>query len=145
MSIMRKRRRRDGERGVELIEFALAFPILLMVVLGIVDFALVYHHNEVLTNAAREGARLASLPGYATVDVQNRVTAFVQTGGLPATPTVTVTPATIPFGAGTWPASTVTVSYQHNYLFIDAVAGWFGGIGNPTLNAHATMRHEVQP
>ena len=39
MSTMRKRRRRDGERGVELIEFALTFPILLIVVLGIVDFA----------------------------------------------------------------------------------------------------------
>ena len=143
---MRKRRRRNGERGVELVEFALTFPILLIVVLGIVDFALVFHHNEVLTNAAREGARLASLPGYATADVQNRVSAFVLTGGLPATPTVAVAPATIPFGAGTWPASTVTVSYPHDYLFIDVVTAWYGGsFSSVTLSAQATMRHELVP
>ena len=60
----RPTRRRNGERGAELIEFALVFPLLMMVVLGCVDFAFVFHHNEVITNAAREGARVGSLPGY---------------------------------------------------------------------------------
>ena len=116
-----------------------------MVVLGIVDFAFVLHHNEVVTNAAREGARLATLPGYATVDVQNRVNAYIQAGGLPGTPTVTVTPTTIPTVTGPWPVTTVDVSYTHDYIFIDGL-GWLGGAFGPvTLGAQATMRNELLP
>ena len=45
-------------------EFALTLPLLLVVIAGIVDFGFVFQRYEVITNAAREGARLASLPGY---------------------------------------------------------------------------------
>ena len=45
----------------KLIEFALVFPLLLMVILGIVDFGFLFQRYEVLTNAAREGARVAAL------------------------------------------------------------------------------------
>jgi Flp pilus assembly protein TadG len=72
-----RRRRRDSESGAELIEFSLVFMILMMVVLGVVDFALVFQRNEVLTNATREGARVGVLPGYTPTDVQNRVMSFV--------------------------------------------------------------------
>ncbi len=139
--------RRKGERGAELIEFALAFPLLLMVILGCVDFAFVFHRNEVITNAAREGARVATLPGYGQTDVQNRVNEYLTVGGLPIAPaTVTVTPTTIPYGTGTWPATSVNVSFVHNYMFIGAVAAWFGGsFTNVTLQADSTMRHEILP
>lgn len=56
-------RRVRSERGAELIEFALVFPVLLLVVLGIVDFGFLFQRMEVVTNAAREGARIAVLPG----------------------------------------------------------------------------------
>ena len=140
-------RRRKGDRGAELIEFALVFPLLMMVVLGCVDFAWVFQRNEVITNAAREGARVASLPGYGATDVQNRVNEFLTVGGLPTGPaTVTVTATTIPYGAGTWPATSVNVSYLHDYMFIGSVAGWFGGsFTNVTLQADSTMRHEMLP
>ena len=145
MSAKRLKRRRNGERGVNLIEFALVFPLLLMTVLGIVDFAFVLHHTEVLTNAAREGARVATLPGYGVPDVQNRVNEFVQVAGLVATPTVTVTATDITVGADTWPATTVNVTYTHDYLFIGGIATWFGGsFSDIDLGAEATMRHELR-
>ena len=53
-----------SQRGAELIEFALIFPLLLLLMLGIVDFGFMFQRFEVLTNATREGARLAVLPGY---------------------------------------------------------------------------------
>ena len=71
-SVRRSKRRWRREEGANIIEFALVFPLLMMTVLGIVDFAFVLHHNEVLTNAAREGARVATLPGYGVPDVQSR-------------------------------------------------------------------------
>ena len=50
-------RRLKSQRGAELIEFALIFPLLLLVLLGIVDFGFLFQRYEVLTNATREGAR----------------------------------------------------------------------------------------
>ena len=71
-----------SERGAELVEFALVFPMLLLVMLGIMDFGFLFQRYEVLTAAAREGARIAILPGYTDADVQARVTAYLTAGGL---------------------------------------------------------------
>ena len=53
-----------SERGAELIEFALVLPLLMFIILGLVDFGFMFQRFEVVTNAAREGARIAVLPGY---------------------------------------------------------------------------------
>ena len=69
------------ERGAALVEFAFALPLLLVVLAGIVDFGFVFQRYEVVTNAAREGARLASLPGYDDqASVDSRVRAYVMQG-----------------------------------------------------------------
>ena len=61
---MRLFRRLRQEDGAQLVEFALVLPLLLFVVLGIAEFGIIFQRYEVVTNAAREGARLAVLPGY---------------------------------------------------------------------------------
>ena len=57
------RRRLAGESGSQLVEFAMILPILLMIIAAIVDFGVMFRTNAVVTNAAREGARLAAIPG----------------------------------------------------------------------------------
>lgn len=143
-----RKRERNGEAGVELIEFALVFPLLLLLVLGIVDYGFMFQRFEALTNATREGARVASLPGYQQVDVEDRVAAYLAAGGVPTAagnPVVNVdTTATIPNGTGTWAATTVTLTYTHDYLFVDSLVGWWGGSLAPTtLLTQSTMRNEV--
>ena len=59
-----KARSWTSERGAEVIEFAIVLPLLLLVIFGIVDFGFLFQRYVVLTNAAMEGARVASLPGY---------------------------------------------------------------------------------
>lgn len=57
-----KRRRffwRNSE-AAELVEFALLLPMLLVMIIGILDFATAYNLKQKLANAAREGARLGS-------------------------------------------------------------------------------------
>ena len=62
-----------SQAGAELVEFALVLPILLLVFAGIVDFGLLLQRQQVVTNAAREGARLAVLSGLSRMaDVQDR-------------------------------------------------------------------------
>ena len=52
--------RTNSERGAALLEVALTLPLLLLVAVGIFEFGRAYQTWQVLTNAAREGARLRS-------------------------------------------------------------------------------------
>jgi Flp pilus assembly protein TadG len=59
------------EQGQSLLEFALTFPLLLMMLLAIVDFGRAIDALIIVTNAAREGARHASVDSSLTEsDVQ---------------------------------------------------------------------------
>ena len=50
------------ERGAALIEAAVTIPILLLIGVGLFEFGRAYQTWQVLTNAAREGARISVLP-----------------------------------------------------------------------------------
>lgn len=52
-----------NERGQAMVELALVLPILLVLFMGIIEFGRVYHSYLVITNASREGARVAILGG----------------------------------------------------------------------------------
>jgi Flp pilus assembly protein TadG len=95
------RLRRD-ERGTALIEMAFTLPLLLLISVGIIEFGRAFQTWQVLTNAAREGARVAVLPGYSDAMVSARVQTYVQAGVLGAgvTPTVTIQ-RTVPVSYGT--------------------------------------------
>lgn len=140
------RRARD-ERGAALLEMAFTLPLLLLVCVGILEFGRAYQTWQVLTNAAREGARIAVLPGTTGTDVTNRVRAYMQNGQLPkyATATITVTPTTVSIGAGTESASQVTVNYPFDFIVLDPIARLATGKGTGTgvnMVASATMRNE---
>ena len=145
-------RRVRSERGAELIEFALVLPVLLMTFLGIVDFGFLFQRMEVVTNAAREGARIAVLPGYVQADVEARVQAYLAAGGVPTTsspanPRVLVNMAfSIPMPAGT-PAMSgkrVEVIYTYQYVLIGPIASWFSGsIASVPVRGVAIMRDEL--
>jgi hypothetical protein len=56
-------RRRDDASGQSLAEFAIILPIFLLVVFGMIDIGRVVWATDNITNAAREGARFASIHG----------------------------------------------------------------------------------
>lgn len=85
-------------KGQALVEFAMVLPLLLALVTGIVDVGFLYHHQLLLTDAAREGARLGSL-GQPVDQVRTTVRNRLQAQGYSPLPTdaevaVTVTLAT---------------------------------------------------
>lgn len=55
------RRLRRGEHGQSLVEFALLIPVMLIFVVAVIDFGKALFTYQVITNAAREGARRAAL------------------------------------------------------------------------------------
>jgi hypothetical protein len=136
----------SNEQGAELVEFAFVFPTLLLVMLGIIDFGFLFQRYEVVTNAAREGARVAILPGYADADVTARVDQYLGAAGLTGTRTVTVgAAAPVPVGSQCITVRPVTVGYQHNFLFLGPILGLMGGgsLTNKTLTATSSMRTEL--
>ena len=49
------------DRGANLVEFALVVPLLLLLVLGIVEFGLLFGQSNEVRHAAREGARYGAV------------------------------------------------------------------------------------
>jgi Flp pilus assembly protein TadG len=52
---------RSWRRGQALVEFALILPAILLLVVGMLEFARAWNLHQVMTDAAREGARRAVL------------------------------------------------------------------------------------
>lgn len=53
--------RRMVERGASLVEFAMVAPLLIMLVMGIIDFGWILSQNQDVRHGAREAARLAAV------------------------------------------------------------------------------------
>jgi Flp pilus assembly protein TadG len=142
------RLRRD-ERGTALIEMAFTLPMLLFISVGILEFGRAFQTWQVLTNAAREGARVAVLPGIDDAMVTARVDEYIQAGVLDpsVTPTVTIQrDTTISYGSGTASGSKVTVSYPFKFMVMNGVAQLLSSgstVGSDfTMATSATMRNE---
>ena len=138
-------RRFRSERGAELIEFAIVMPILLFIIAGIIDFGMMFRTYEAVTNAAREGARVGVLPGYAPVDVQSRVDAYLTASGLAGAHVTSVVDVPVATTAGTFTARAVTLNYTYQFVVLGVAAPLFGGsFGSINLNAVSVMRTESQ-
>jgi Flp pilus assembly protein TadG len=126
------------DRGAAAVEFALLLPMLLLLVCGIVDFGRALNAQITLTQAARQGARLAAL-GQSNVVSRTQAAA---TGLSPVTVTVTACPS----GSGPTANATVQVSYAFSFVTpIGAIAKLLGGSGlgsSLTLTATAVMACE---
>ena len=55
------RKRRSGQRGQSLVEFAAVVPVFLLVVMGVIDFSVGLKSWIQITNAAREAARFGAV------------------------------------------------------------------------------------
>ena len=147
----RRLQRFQGERGAAIIETALTLPLVLLVAVGIFEFGRAYQTWQVMTNAAREGARVAVLPNPIAGAVDARVREYLQLGRInyDSTVGVAVTGEQVSLGAaGTASASRVTVTYPFTFMVLQPVAQLVvqGSMtGAPiTLTASATMRNETQ-
>jgi len=69
-------RRLRGQRGQALVEMALTLPLLLLVLIGMMEFGLIFNQQLTLTEAAREGARTVALGG-SFADGTTRVSNFL--------------------------------------------------------------------
>jgi Flp pilus assembly protein TadG len=141
--------RRKNDRGAAMIEMALTLPLLLLLSVSVFEFGRAFQTWQVLTNATREGARVASLPGTSDADVSTRVQEYLEAGQLPSASFSSILIARdvmISIGGVDKSASQVTVSYPFEFMVLQPVAGLVvpgTDVGEPiTLSVSATMRNE---
>ena len=101
--------KRSRERGQAMVEMALFLPLLLVIVMGAVDFGRVFFAYTTVANAAREGAMCASLGAACPMGYLAAVEDEFG-GALPGGVTATVSPN--PVGA---PGTTVTVTVSYDF------------------------------
>lgn len=134
------------DEGAEVIEMAVVLPLLLLLIMGIVDFGFLFQRYVVLTNAAVEGARVATLPGYSDADAIARVEEYAENGGISEAVTAEVDAIALPgAGGGVWPGRQVTATHVYTFQYVGPIAALFGGDdpGTITLTARSTMRSQV--
>jgi Flp pilus assembly protein TadG len=144
--LSRRDRPLGSARGSEVVEFALVSPVVLLVLGGILDFGFLFNNYTVVTNAAREGARMAAIPGSAEADVKERVNKYIQAAGLTLSGvSTTVEPVAVVVGGRNINAVKVKVSYPYNYMILGPLVQMVGGgsFAAITLKTAATMRTEV--
>jgi Flp pilus assembly pilin Flp len=132
---------RRNRRGAAAVEFAVVAPVLFLMVFGMIEYGRAVMVQQVMTNAAREGARSAVLDGATATDVETRVVDYLTGGGISSATAdhVTIDPSD-PASAGYGDPVTVTVSIPFNQV------SWLGTpmyLNNRSLTATAVMRRET--
>ncbi len=136
-------------RGAALVEMAIVLPVFLMVVLGIIEFGRAMMVSNLLTNAARDGARLAIVTGTSNSQVTSAVQQFLteSVGNVPegTVITITVTEATGNPETGNDVSKAVkrdlcAVDVKVPFSKVSLIPGDY--LENVSLKGHCAMRHE---
>lgn len=133
-----------GERGAALLETAVTLPIVLMICVGIFEFGRAYQTWQVLTNAAREGARVAVLQG-TDLEVETAVRTYLATEKLGNAGTAPIAiNRKVALGSNT--GTEVTIQYPFSFILLDPAVRFVkpaSTTGAPlTMSAVAIMRNE---
>jgi Flp pilus assembly protein TadG len=140
MKTVSKLQRRRGQATVEL---ALVTPLLMIIVIGIFEFGRAWNEKQVITNAARDGARIAALtlnnPAIADDSATKVITYALNVAGI-ALPSGQ--PVYTNFKGSTGSAVTVALTVPYTFAFLGPLLKWTTGQSTISLATQFTMRNE---
>ena len=111
-------------------EFALLLPVFLVLLLGVIDLGRAVYAYNTLSNAAREGARVAVIPANTDAEVRNAVKQKAVS--------LNLTDGDISITARN-SGDPVTVAVQHEFRPVTLLVADAIGAGSITLRARSTM------
>jgi len=118
---------RASERGAVAVEFAIVAPLLVMLLLGIMEFSRAYNAQATLSAAAREGVRVMAITSNATAARTAAENAAVSLQ--PA-----LTDANISFGSATCtPNAQMTITITYSLSTMTGIAGPFAMNGKGAM------------
>jgi hypothetical protein len=136
----------DGRRGQALVELALVLPVVLLLLIGLIEFGRAWNIHQVVTDASREGARQLVLPAVDEDSARIIVRRALASGAIdPDRPGTQILPDEGVSGPGS--AATVEVRVPYNFVFLGPIMSWFTdgwGSDDPgiLLTARSVMRNE---
>lgn len=141
-----------NKKGAALIEFTVIFPLLIIVLFGIIEFGFIIYNKAMITNASREGARYGIVmanPRITADQIRTVVKNYCSNHLITFTGGTTLVDNLLPDGnidvvgaEGAFPADlTVTVTYNYGFLVIPRFVESLG-FGPITLTAETVMRME---
>lgn len=144
-------RRIRSDRGAAMVEAVFTIPLMLALSFSVFEFGRAFHTWQVMSNAAREGARMATLPETDDAMTVTRVKNYLTDGQLGAAASATVDVVhnnVIEIAAGaTASASTVTVTYPFEFVALQPVMSLLvpgTAVGEPiNMTVASTMRNET--
>ena len=141
-----------GGEGQALVEFAIVLPILMILLVGMMEFGLLFYNKHVITNASREGARygiVVHAPRRSADQIKTVVSDYcgdrlITFGAGPLeTEVEALSAAGTPIATSAALFSdelTVTVTFHYDFLALpNFVAALIGGTD---LEAETTMKYE---
>jgi Flp pilus assembly protein TadG len=134
----RKKRRGGKNRGVAAVEMAFAMPLLILLIFGMIEVGRALMVQQVLTNASREGARLAVTGGATAYSVTEAVEDYANSL-ISAEVSVTITPEYPSLAASGTPV-TVEVSIDYTDVSWLPTPSYFE---DAVLSASSVMRRET--
>lgn len=147
--MMARRQRRFGNRGQALVEFALLLPLVMLLLIGIVEFGRAWQAKQTLTDAAREGARLAVVgnPSYTVDTVDLAVKTMLKKAGFDSAAVAITYPDGCHFSTctpqwGTGRMTSVTLEMPHKFVALHRFITLVTSGGTVTLRSTARMRNE---
>ncbi|MBV9773183.1 MAG: pilus assembly protein [Gemmatimonadetes bacterium] len=129
------------ERGQAAVELALILPVALLLVVGSLEFARVWNVYQVVTDAAREGARKAVVasPARSADSVRAVVRSALARASLDTTQAqITVSGV----GDATGTPARVEIRYSYPLKMLKPLMGWGSEGKTLTLAASCVMRNE---
>jgi len=135
------RRGTGRRRGQAAVEFALVLPLLLVMLVGIIEFGRAWNEHQVITDAAREAARKAAIfdESITADSITNTAEAALAAAGIdPSTATITLTNWD---GPGNTPV-TVAIDLPYQFTFFGPLVAWSTGQSNIVLKTSFSMRNE---
>jgi Flp pilus assembly protein TadG len=138
---VRRLLRKRGEKGANLVEFAILAPFLILLLFGIIEFAWVFATNLDVKHGAREGARITAVntPDTGNVDLAAEICSRMNIVGSDTATTITwASDGTPAVGEG------VIVTVSTPLATLTGIMDWaFGGV--PTLDSTVEIRIEQSP
>jgi Flp pilus assembly protein TadG len=134
----------QDDKGSVAVEMALLLPILLVFLAGIVEFGLAYWEQQILTTAAREGARAGAKKVNGSYlsnsNIRTLVRNYCVNAGVDVpTSQVSVTEESLATVSGTFTMKVVTITRPHSYILLPG----FLPATSVTLTGSAKMLKET--
>ncbi len=131
--LIRQSNRKNKRRAAAVVEMAVVLPLLLTILFGIIEFGWTFMIYQSITNAAREGCRVAVLEGSTDSDINTRISQYMNLVKLNSYQ------VNIQHATSLDPTEIVTVSVP--YSSVSLLGGYFGPT-NFNLTGKACMRKE---